>query len=328
MKPVIAHVAWRLCARALKEIWALKRTGYDVKVIAHRSIPEIHSIIGQEDLIPYRTKADLPGAIERAGADIYHCHVDPFDIATITKEQGKTVVMDVHDADPPRGFPLNPDEQEAFDCVDATVHVSEPYRDYLRDVYNFTSPSIVLYSLANKDFFKSDRETYYKGIVYQGLGWSEGYSDRFRYADFAEVFKMLVKRGIRVYAYIANRQAHNYYRATGASIEGNVDYMWLMGKLPFFEWGLVYFSLVNDQIENALPNKVFDYMAAGIPMIANRGTFFGDFIESTGIGIAVDHIDEIDLTNAIYYKSRIYGMREEWAMERHIHKLIELYEEL
>jgi len=326
MKPVIAHVAWRLCSRALKEIWALKRMGYDVRVIAHKAVPEIHSVT--TDIIPYRTKRDLPDAIKKAGADIYHCHVDPFEIAIITKEGGAKVVMDVHDSDPPRGLPLNPDEQDAFDCVDATVHVSEPYRDYLRDIYNFTSPSIVLYSLANKDFFKSDRETYYRGVVYQGLAWTEGYGEQFRYADFTEVFGNLVSRGIRVYAYLANQKANRKYRETGAKILGSLDYSFLMGQLPFYEWGLVYFPIINDQIESAMPNKVFDYMAAGIPMIANRGTFFGDFIESAGIGIAVDSLDEIDLAGAIYYKSRIYGMREEWAMERHIHKLIELYEEL
>lgn len=311
----------------MKQIWVLKKLGYRIKVICRNLHPTLWAIMPREDVIPFDGFNYLWGAIKQTKADIFHCHTEPFGAAVMAKRKGKKVIIDVHDSDIPRGEKPNREEKLGLDAADAGVYVSEPYRDLVKEAYDINHDSIVLYSMTSRDFYKTYRQPTKKGLVYEGMAFMPEYGPRFRYCDFRRIFRQLIDRGIPVHAYFSdNKNAELYPHVVH---HGTVDYQFLPSALSRFEGGLCFFNLADSEhIRAAQPNKVFDYMAACIPMIGNRGTFFGGFIENTGIGVAVDEIDQVCFSDLLNMRKTVEEVREAWALEEHIHKLIELYEGL
>jgi hypothetical protein len=102
-------------------------------------------------------------------------------------------------------------------------------------------------------------------------------------------------------------------------------YWALLSELARYEWGLSIFNSDSKQIQLAMPNKVYDYIAAGIPVIASLGTSFGNFVESEGIGVAVDpkKMPKV-LPDSTPYRQRVLEVRGEHALN--VTPLEELYE--
>jgi glycosyltransferase involved in cell wall biosynthesis len=100
-------------------------------------------------------------------------------------------------------------------------------------------------------------------------------------------------------------------------------------------------TLLEDTCENhrlALPNKLFEYIVAGVPVIASRLPEVTRVVESYGIGWTADARDPQDVAAAIaagLREAREPSVREgleraaadlRWDVERH--RLLELYEAL
>ncbi len=64
--------------------------------------------------------------------------------------------------------------------------------------------------------------------------------------------------------------------------------------------GMVTLLPVANYIE-ALPVKLFEYMAAGMPVIASNFPLWREIVESAGCGLLVDPADPMDLQKAIRY---------------------------
>lgn len=62
--------------------------------------------------------------------------------------------------------------------------------------------------------------------------------------------------------------------------------------------GLVLFHPLQNHLD-ALPNKLFEYMAAGLPVIASDFPLWKDIVNSAACGMCVDPLDTIQITDAI-----------------------------
>jgi glycosyltransferase involved in cell wall biosynthesis len=77
------------------------------------------------------------------------------------------------------------------------------------------------------------------------------------------------------------------------------------------------------------PVKMFEYMAAGLPVIASDFPFWRSMIESLGCGILVDPLDPESIANAISYllthheEAEAMGRRGRAAVEHHFNWLLE-----
>lgn len=87
------------------------------------------------------------------------------------------------------------------------------------------------------------------------------------------------------------------------------DYIKYKGHLPFEEMysymkvsdiGIVMFLPEPNHI-TALPNKIFEYMAAGLPIVASNFSLWKEIIEGNHCGICVNPLDPKEIARAIEY---------------------------
>lgn len=103
--------------------------------------------------------------------------------------------------------------------------------------------------------------------------------------------------------------------------------------------GLVTFHPERNHI-NAIPNKMFEYAAAGIPVIASNFPFWKSIVEKYEFGICVNPLKPEEIADAINYlithsdEAKEMGMRGRKAVEENFNweqeekKLIALYKKL
>ena len=103
--------------------------------------------------------------------------------------------------------------------------------------------------------------------------------------------------------------------------------------------GLVLFHPEPNHIE-AQPNKMFEYMSAGIPVIASNFPLWKEIVEGTKCGICVDPLNPKEIADAIRWiiehrrEAQAMGQNgrrsvvDKYNWERESKKLLMLYEEL
>jgi len=126
---------------------------------------------------------------------------------------------------------------------------------------------------------------------------------------------------------------------------GRVDYAgWLprselQARLATARVGLVLFLPEPNHIE-AMPNKLFEYMSAGLPVIASDFPLWREIVDSVGCGLLANPEDPGDIARAVDWLlahpeqaeemgvrgRRAVEVQYNWATESH--KLVDLYRRL
>jgi glycosyltransferase involved in cell wall biosynthesis len=103
--------------------------------------------------------------------------------------------------------------------------------------------------------------------------------------------------------------------------------------------GLVTLHPITNYLD-ALPVKMFEYMAAGIPLISSDIKLWKDIVEDNNCGICVNPLDSIEISKGINYllthpeyaqllgKNGRMAIEEKYNWNIEVEKLYMVYEEL
>ena len=335
----IVKVARHCCVRVAKEALPLIDRGHDVHVIANR-LPHFGGRFGSVQI--YQNLTQLENAImAHPDTDVFHCHNEPSWFVTVVKQvTQKPVVLDVHDSMLIRVAPddesqtrISVDERNNMQLADGLVFVSRPQARVCRKEFHLDQPYTVLPSYVPREFYRVDSWHWLGGLVYEGrldlpeeIGKDE--LPFFKYCEFTKLAEELYKRGVvfNLYTPGGGNPIQKRYGET-AVWKGSYEYTKLIRQVGRHDWGLV--GNVDEHLawKYAMPNKLFEYMAAGVPIVAMNALETKRFVEKNGIGIGVDSVDELIERWDEHHRLRktLLTTRYNWCMDNHIHQVEGLY---
>lgn len=291
----------------------------------------------------------LGRVIERVGPDLIHSHnlPDLLTVAAVEATGGAVpVVHDSHDLQSLRatpyedGFddPEDPLELEAAAVAgcSAFVAVSQEMLDAVVDRHGAPARTLLFANYTLERDLAPAAVTAPAGrshgplrAVYQGSLSANG-----SHYDIRDHLAAVVASGLEVDVY-PNREAPEYrelaQRTPGLRIMDTVDPATLLQRLPAYDVGLALFNdtINRAHIDTALPNKAFEYLASGLPIVAGPHRALMRLVADQGVGVVVEDpattAQVLQATDLGAIRARVGERRHDFTAEGHIGELVDLY---
>jgi glycosyltransferase involved in cell wall biosynthesis len=310
-----------------KEAKALAMAAYDVTLIAQHtkdeSVDGIHIIaiskaINRLDRLIRVCFQILKLALKQR-ADIYHFH-DPelLPVGVLLKVSGKKVIYDVHEDLPeqimskyyiphwqrkPMAVLAGLIEKTASNMFDyiitATDSIKEKFKSHTNVVSIGNFPIIDLDKGYNRN---TDREKKNSSIIYAGgLTKVRGIGQVVRALEFLPRTVKLILLG----EFSPKTYEDEVRRLKGfekVRYLGLLDFEEVKKYLLSADIGIICFLPEKNHI-NSRPTKLFEYMEAGLPVIASDFALWREIIDKSGCGVCVDPTKPEKISEAIKYLS-------------------------
>jgi glycosyltransferase involved in cell wall biosynthesis len=306
-----------------KEAMTLAKHGYDVTIIAQHDKYEISHGIKILSLRRSKNRLDrmtsnlwlLYRKSLKVNADIYHFHdSELIPIGILLSYLGKKIIYDIHE--------------------DVPKDIKEKYWIPLR-IRSILSRTISLLEIVAAKTFSgliaatpsiASRFPPIKTVVVQNLPVLQGLKQKYAYpynqrpASVVYLGSLTEVRGpkemITAMEFLPNSLEAKLTLAgtfSSSSLENEIRQLPGWNRVDFLGWidrltvrellgnariGLVLFHPVPNHIESQ-PNKIFEYMQAGIPVIASNFPLWRQILEGAGCGLLVDPFDIKAITGAI-----------------------------
>ncbi len=313
---------------------------------------DIGKIEGRINRIFKTTKKVLDKAIE-LDSDIYHLH-DPelMPIGLKLKKKGKKVIFDAHE-DLPKQLLAKPylsnmvkkplsllvSMYEKYACgkfdyvVAATPYIRDKFLVFTQsiDVNNYP----IIQELSNDVPWEARKnQVCYVGVIAKIRGNLENVQ-AMAYVNQETSFKLAGMTYEHSF-FEALESNENWHRI---NFVGKLDRRGVKELLQESQMGLVTLHPTLNYID-ALPVKMFEYMLAGIPVIASNFKILKDIIDKEHCGLCVNPLDAKAIGEAIEYlakhneEAKTMGengkkaVQERYNWGREEKKLLKIYEEL
>ena len=120
------------------------------------------------------------------------------------------------------------------------------------------------------------------------------------------------------------------------NLQGHLEYEDLIAKMSEYDFGLAGFNFekihskaAKKYLNAALGNKMFDYLAAGIPVVTFNANAMSSFVVSNNCGLEkIKEIDWKSVINTNFDSKQISQIANKYCMENQIDKLTEVYKKL
>lgn len=336
------------CIRVFKQAIPLLQRGHEVHLIAEKLSQGYERCT---TVSAYANQEQLYEAIKlHSDADVFHAHNEPSWFVTAVKDvnQKIPVVLDIHDShllrktpeedereqqETPESFRIAIDERNNFQLADGLVYPCEPMKTIVGGEMKLDQPSVVLPSYVTKDYYRFDFDRWLGGLVYEGRidipdELPKKWASFFHYSDYLELGAKCKEIGMdfHIYSPRENETVRKRYEPVSILHEPQ-KYSRLIRVLGSHDWGLVGNLRPHTEWKYALPNKLFEYMAASLPVVAMHADESAKIVEEYGVGIVVKSVEELAERWGEHRDCRKNVIKHRWAfaMDNHIHKVEDLY---
>jgi hypothetical protein len=291
---------------------------------------------------------DLKAAVDEFRPDVIHGHNLPDSLSALALELfgGRIpVVHDVHDLQSLRQTPYEngfaePREALALERLvvegcSALVAVSEELLEEIRSRHRPRAPTLAFPNYALRRDLPSAlpparRNGHAPWLVYQGtLSTNNGHY------DLREIFRRLVAEGVLLDVY-PSRSVPGYAELAaglpGLRLHATLPPSRLLEALPAYDFGWAGFNadLNRAHLDTCLPNKAYEYVGCGLPVLTLGHRALSRFVGEGGLGLSLATLDnlvsQLAALDLVELRRRIAAARLELTVEANIHRLVELYE--
>ncbi len=280
--------------------------------------------------------------------DVFHVHNEPSWFVTLIKEICDIpVVLDVHDSFLARVtveeaeeeykksgnhlVRVTAEERNNFQLADALVFPGDEFSNLVKNEFDLRQPSIVLPSYMPRRMYRYNIQDWLGGLVYEGkvqVNCDSRVSWGFRYCNYEKLAKKCNDIGIDFHIY-GGRNDKEFLSIYGDKACVHEPYVFdkLIKNIARHDWGLVGNIMPTSEWDIAMPNKLFEYVASGVPIVSINADACSKYIEKHGIGIKVDSIEELAARWGEHEEIRknLLKNRVKFSMEENIHGLTDLY---
>jgi glycosyltransferase involved in cell wall biosynthesis len=348
-----------------KECKTLAKAGYEVYLIAQHdkdenvdginiiSLPKIKSRLKRVLILPIKAFSKAM----KLKADVYHFHDPELLLVGVLLKifTGRKVIYDVHENVPKQilnksWIPLKSNkfisliysiiEKFSLFFIDFVIIAEDSYIEKIRNY-----PLLIYINNVNNNkdkFWAKKWNIIYVGGITKIRGIFE-VIEAIRFLNKEEHYNVLLKLIGPFYPIHLLNEVINFAREY--EIMNNIE---IYGEIPHDK---VFNFLSNSQIGiailhpdpnyiDSIPTKLFEYMIAGLPVIASNFPLWKEIVEGNNCGICVNPLDPKEIANAIKYlinhpdEARAMGengrrsVLEKYNWEKESEKLIRLYEEI
>ena len=285
--------------------------------------------------------------------DLIHSHNAPDTLTNLCIDLfGGTipVVHDIHDMMTTRTTPyedgfsnnrspkfVREQERLAIERSDAVIAVSDEIINIARQHYQlpdltYVFPNYVPRRFVPKHVLRRDDRSKPIRIVYEGF-----MSNNLGHYDLADIFRLIGQEGLQVHLYpsrdnpqyraLSEENQYIFYHKHRTPEE-------LFQELTKYDFGWAGFNdAMNKQhIDTAMPNKMFEYLACGLPVISFAHKSMQRFLEQHQIGIVIDKIAGLQgilrLPTTADIRTNVMEQRHDFTVESNISQIIKLYHQL
>ncbi len=234
--------------------------------------------------------------------DFIHCHNEP-DILSVAAFAGSApVIHDTHDlislrdqSDPNLSFFEGLANRGAAGRVYSTLYQLEE----AKKLYGVNGPSLVFNNYVSGSDLpetllpKLSRNNCEVHIVYEGGIGGSGHR------NFADLFIELANNNIHVHIFPANfskEQAEFFSKYSRILYHAPVSPKKLIETMSQFDFGIIPFKIENGNkrfLDSTIANKLFEYLAAGLPVITSPLKSYIDFFSKNPVGLVFNNVDDI-----------------------------------
>ena len=342
------------CMRALKYAAGLAQRAPEVELgFAYRGLT-LSELYGTGDELfagwwPLGSDpaAALPEILEEFAPDVIHSHNLPDELTVLALDEtaGRIpVIHDVHDMQSLRrtvyedGYPEPKDapalERRAVQESAALVTVSDELAEELAARYRLPRHVLIYANYALGADLPPARPLPAADpgaeprIVYQGtLSLNGGHY------DLRELFTAIAAQGISLDVYPA-RDVPEYRAIPGIRVHETLPSRALLSRLTDYDFGWAGFNstLNGPHLDTALPNKLYEYLACGLPVITLEHRALRRMLQAEGVGIALDRVEDLAAALAAAdvdaLRARVAAARERFTVEHEIDRIAALYREV
>ena len=320
--------------RVWKEAITLHNTGYNIQIITPHPINDVKEIDGV--IVNCISKSDIPGVTAlkilncalKGNYDLFHCHeLDPLLYSFVLKIlTGKKIIWDCHEhypsllstkieskgnvvSKPGLGWLISQIIKLGLLNISTVITVVPPLvKEYEKIKPTYLIPNFPRFDLFNRECYSNDVENLYlnkKVIVYQG-----GIKAGRGLEKLLLAIEIIIKKIPNILFVVVggeiedsgwNRHVKKFLDKNKKNIliTGWVKHVNVAPYLVHADVGVVLNRATHHNNLIGLPNKLYEYIACGLPVVASNMPQMTNVIKKHKCGISVDPENEEDIAEAI-----------------------------